>query len=819
MAKRPTKNGTKVAKRSKAVKTRPRRTKSAPLSGAATSKESAPAAIGALAPRTIVYVHGIGNKPEASILKCQWDRALFGSDLGERSRMAYWVNRRYYPTPLDETCRDRDIVRVDDDETTTTTVLALAQAESGSDRKAIEREIAYLAASPKQRQMLASIAEKMSHTEDLPVAGVSAKGVSAKVIPLPKPWRRFIAAKLTRAFLRDVNDFLFKQDRREAMENALLERLETGGPFVVVAHSQGTMIAYDLLSRLDPAKYEVALFVTIGSPLGMQEVQDQLKAWHKTTAKLPRPACVKRWVNVADKFDPVAIDSDISNDFSGAIENEDGFGLNPDSPWHPHSSSGYLATHWVRKPVIETVGSAFGQTIAPFALAKDLVSDIENGAAQDRHSVLIQLVSEKATQPDLDMAAAAIEKKIWELIKNSGGKSGDAEIDRLQRFLAARLTRGEAEALRSHYKDLSIKTIWRNSRKRALIADSTHAVQAEPANLGYGADGAKIAWAVLDTGVRADHPHFTDAAGDNLVVEQYDCLSPGPPILLKPTTGRYYKLDGNGHGTHVAGIIAGASYVMHEDEPKWFRGMAPRCKLYGFKVLDDAGDGDDAAIIKALDRISLINEKAGRLVIHGVNLSLGGDFDPDVYGCGHTPLCQELKRLWRQGVLIVLAAGNEGSAVLQSDAGAIRANMDLSIGDPANLEEAIAVGSVHKTNPHTYGISYFSSRGPTADGRVKPDVVAPGERVISARHDWNAKAVAGKTVPLTEALLVEMSGTSMAAPHVSGLLAAFLSRRREFIGEPDRVKQILINACIDLKRDRYMQGAGLPNLIGMLALH
>ena len=63
--------------------------------------------------------------------------------------------------------------------------------------------------------------------------------------------------------------------------------------------------------------------------------------------------------------------------------------------------------------------------------------------------------------------------------------------------------------------------------------------------------------------------------------------------------------------------------------------------------------------------------------------------------------------------------------------GDIDANMDLSIGDPANLDEAIAVGSVNKTNPHTYGISYFSSRGPTADGRQKPDLVAPGERILS----------------------------------------------------------------------------------------
>jgi subtilisin family serine protease len=161
-------------------------------------------------------------------------------------------------------------------------------------------------------------------------------------------------------------------------------------------------------------------------------------------------------------------------------------------------------------------------------------------------------------------------------------------------------------------------------------------------------------------------------------------------------------------------------------------------------------------------------------------------------------------------VLLVIAAGNEGFMTLESSDGPFEANMDLSIGDPANLEEALAVGSVHKENPHSYGISYFSSRGPTADGRQKPDCVAPGERILSCRHDFPARS---KDV---DKLYVEMSGTSMAAPHVAGVCAAFMSIRREFIGEPDKVKEIVLANCTDLGRDRPMQGAGLPNLVRML---
>jgi subtilisin family serine protease len=95
-------------------------------------------------------------------------------------------------------------------------------------------------------------------------------------------------------------------------------------------------------------------------------------------------------------------------------------------------------------------------------------------------------------------------------------------------------------------------------------------------------------------------------------------------------------------------------------------------------------------------------------------------------------------------------------------------------------------------------------------------VVAPGERIVSARHDWNTR----KRGPFDrDDLYVEMSGTSMASPHVSGLLASFLSLRKEFISYPDRLKAMLLASCVDLGRDCYIQGAGLPNLIKMLALN
>jgi subtilisin family serine protease len=293
--------------------------------------------------------------------------------------------------------------------------------------------------------------------------------------------------------------------------------------------------------------------------------------------------------------------------------------------------------------------------------------------------------------------------------------------------------------------------------------------------------------------VNSKHPHFSQ---HNTITEVWDCTKVGKPRLLASDT------DPDGHGTHVSGIIAGASTDGSHN------GMAPRAKLVVYKVLSDDGNGEDAWIIKALDHIAITNRSASELKIHGLNLSLGGAFDATVYGCGHSPVCQELRRRWREGVVICIAAGNEGQTSVRTDGGLLDLNTSMTIGDPANLDDAIVVGSVHADKPHLYGISSFSSRGPTLDGRVKPDVVAPGERISSCNTRFTARSRSSD--------YIEQSGTSMAAPHVSGLLAAFLSVRREFIGRPDELKALLKRTCTDIGRDVYHQGAGIPNLMKML---
>ena len=707
---------------------------------------------------TVIYIHGIGNKPEASILKCQWDRALFRAEMGDRTRLAYWVDRERYPSPEDGTCADGERLRPP----------APEWPDIGGASIKSSREEATLR--PADQRRLDAIAAKMLAATAPPKAGDK----RAKVLPF-KPVRAIVTRLITRLFLHDVRDFLFDAERRGRMEDTLRRRIAAGGgPFIVVAHSQGSMIAYDVLRALKREDADVRLFLTVGSPLGMEEVQDVLK---DIGGPLRVPECVERWVNVAERLDPVALDPELKGEFARngrGAQVEDVDVRNPDWQTNPHSSTGYLSTEAVRTVVREVAGSAFTQVISRAVIVRDLVRDLENGHAEQRFPTLIQIDIPEGDTDDgsIDDRRRRLRERIEELAKQ---REAPAELLRLQvmrRFVSADLTRDDVETLRTEFKQLQIQRIWKNLSKRALIAQSSGTVQARPAHLGYGAKGKGVTWAVLDTGIAAQHPHFRRADGKNAVIEQWDCTRPGDPVLHKPGQKSFDSLDRNGHGTHVAGIIAGG--VAGSE----YLGLAPEARLIGFKVLKDSGEGEDAFVIKALDKVAEINEKAGRLVIHGLNLSLGGSFDPMSYNCGHTPLCQELRRLWNQGVVVCLAAGNEGYAVLEGEDGPIQSNMDLSIGDPANLEEGITVGSVHKLNPHTYGVSYFSSRGPTADGRMKPDLVAPGERILSAAHTAAANATAEKE------LYVEMSGTSQATPHVSGLLAGFLSVRTEFIGYP-----------------------------------
>ena len=751
----------------------------------------------------LVYVHGIGEQPPREHLKQQWDFALFGRELGARSRMAYWADITH-PAQAGPARKGRRSVAQRDGDAWRARLDAPAAARVAVFEASLKGQLGLL---PSQ-------------------SNSATRGLGKKVLPLPSSLRRPLSKLFLESFIADTAAYFFAPGLRERIQNRLREELVAAGnqPVTLVAHSQGSIIAYEVLSKRGAGLSALDAWVTIGSPLGIMEVQDFLQP-----AALVVPSAVPRWWNFSDPLDPVALDKGLANDFAPSATGtrvQDDVIVNRQSRrlwgFNPHSAVGYLAHPSVRR----VVNSAMRMdSMARFVIARDVAERL-GAVPEERHPVLLEVLEPgyfalgeqagetekleatelKALHRESDGMAGGL--RLEHRIARAAHKLRDmvsdvpaARIDPLRRFVAAHLTAAELQQVGAEHRDLRVYAVWQSSRKSKLTdRRSMSVIKADAALASFSADGADITWAVLDTGIQADHPHFKDS-----LLAVYDCTEPGPPRLIKNAK------DSDGHGTHVSGIIAGSSKAGLPVGPHGetdLRGVAPRAKLVVYKVLNNDGEGEDAWIIKALDHIAQQNEDiADGLAIHGVNLSLGGPFDHTVYGCGFSPICAELRRLWRNGVLVVVACGNEGQLQVQTPDGEVEINSPMSVGDPANLEECIAVGSVNADRPHLYGMSPFSSRGPTADGRAKPDVVAPGERILSCNSHWRA----GKG----SNYLFE-SGTSMAAPHVSGLLAAFLSVRREFRGRPDEVKRVLLECCIDLGRDRYHQGRGLPNLMQML---
>lgn len=395
-----------------------------------------------------------------------------------------------------------------------------------------------------------------------------------------------------------------------------------------------------------------------------------------------------------------------------------------------------------------------------------------------------------------------------------------------------------------------IYRIWEDSEVSTCLTQSLVTIKADAAHRAFNALGRGIVWAVLDSGIDAKHPHFAPQVHPRFGT--LDTLAPSAPLTHQDfTPGDAAPLEDQfGHGTHVAGIIAGAyqppanqqdigATEMRsdlDDKPATIRfrvaeisGVAPQCRLLSFKVISDrtdkstsrvAGKGKVSWILNAINKIQELNEGGRRLRIHGANLSLGYGFDPRWFACGQSPLCVEVDRLVKSGVCVVVAAGNSGYSSWVTETGASQSGyVDLSINDPGNSELAVTVGATHRDMPHTYGVSYFSSKGPTGDGRLKPDLVAPGERIVSCAagaERTKFESAAGSAPDSQPIYYCEQSGTSMAAPHVSGAIAAFLSVRGEFIGQPEKVKQILLANTIDLRRERYFQGAGLLDIMKVL---
>ena len=319
-----------------------------------------------------------------------------------------------------------------------------------------------------------------------------------------------------------------------------------------------------------------------------------------------------------------------------------------------------------------------------------------------------------------------------------------------------------------------------------------------------GLTGAGIGVAVIDSGIASWHDDLTNNSstlypyGNQRVARFVDFVN-----------GRSQPYDDNGHGTHVAGIIAGNGY----DSGGRKAGAAPDASLVALKVLDANGNGTVSNIIAALDWVLANHAKYN---IRVVNMSVGSSIHESAWT---DPLTLAAKKVVESGVVVVAAAGNFGrNAAGQIQYGGISA--------PGNAPWVLTVGgsSTQGTAKRDDDvIGGFSSRGPSfIDWNAKPDLIAPGQGTVSlaaaGSHFYQTKAAALSAGTIATASLpyLSLTGTSMAAPVVAGTVALMLQANPSLT--PNAVKSILQYTAEDRGYNGLAQGAGFLNAVGAVRL-
>ena len=324
-------------------------------------------------------------------------------------------------------------------------------------------------------------------------------------------------------------------------------------------------------------------------------------------------------------------------------------------------------------------------------------------------------------------------------------------------------------------------------------------VGATAARQTFGYDGAGIGVVIIDSGVSASHDDLADSRGIQRVDRFVDFVN-----------GQEQPYDDYGHGTHVAGIIAGSGF----DSAGARAGIAPAARLVVLKVLDRAGRGRTSDVIAALD-YAVAHRAELNIRVANISVATGvyESYDED-------PLTLAAKRAVAAGIVVVTSAGNNGSNArgVTSYAG---------VAAPGNAPWVVTVGaSSHMGNADRSDdiIAPFSGRGPGAiNFRAKPDLVAPGVGIESlsnpnsALYSTAAAYLIDGTVPTTYRPYLSLSGTSMATPVVSGTVALMLQANPSLT--PNAVKAILqYTAETNASYDFLTQGAGFLNANGAVAL-
>jgi pimeloyl-ACP methyl ester carboxylesterase len=311
----------------------------------------------------VTFIHGIGNKPEENQLLDIWRRSLadnLGIDLADQgitSTMVYWADV-LYPAPDPNVAAYESAVELE-----ATAAAVDATTNPGPPRAPTIEEAAFMAKlAAKVGGTLAAV-----HTvENIPPDRTRADRTQAATIErVPLPWP--LKEAFLENFLRDVHHYLFNtecsprpgttyrvQDEIRSRFVAKLGAIPAGvRPHVVVSHSMGTVIAYDCLKRV-PECAKVDGLMTIGSPLGLDEIQDKLQPGWTRAGGFPREKVGGDWVNVFDRLDPVAgFDPFLANDFQeGGHDKIDDINEQNYGAWR-HSIGKYLRGPQLRKALNE----------------------------------------------------------------------------------------------------------------------------------------------------------------------------------------------------------------------------------------------------------------------------------------------------------------------------------------------------------------------------------------------------------------------------------------------------------------------------------
>lgn len=298
-----------------------------------------------------------------------------------------------------------------------------------------------------------------------------------------------------------------------------------------------------------------------------------------------------------------------------------------------------------------------------------------------------------------------------------------------------------------------VRKIHTNGEVRTCLDTSVTIIRADSVWKQFNTGGDSILVGIIDTGIDYNHPALGGGFGAGFkVIGGYDLMN-----------GDNDPMDDNGHGTHVAGIVAADCDSL--------RGVAPRALLMAFKVLDADGYGEDAHVIAGIERAIDPNDDhdfSDRVDI--INISLSGPGDPD------DAVSRAVDKAVKLGVVCVVSAGNDGEWGFDT------------IGSPGTARNAITVGASSKQDE----VTYFSSRGPNKKiCSVKPEVVAPG-------LDIRSSILGGE--------YERYGGTSMAAPHVAGVCALLKSIHPAWT--PAQIKSALMTTAVDLDEEAMVQGAG-----------